>query len=75
MLRFALAAFAAVLGLYGLVFGLSLVLLHLCGLDSCETPYLLNLLPRVHPHTEDSFLRAPWFKMRRNRFLTQKEDK
>lgn len=75
VLRFALAAFAAVLGLYGLVFGLSLVLLHLCGLDSCETPYLLNLLPRVHPHTEDSFLRAPWFKMRRNRFLTQKEDK
>lgn len=75
VLRFALAAAAAVLGLYGVVFGLALILLHLCALDSCETPYLLNLLPRVHPHTEDSYLRAPWFRMRRNRFLAQKEDK
>lgn len=75
VLRFALAAAAAVLGLYGLVFGLSLVLLHLCALDSCQAPYLLNLLPRVRTHKEDSFLRAPWFQMRRNRFLAQKEDK
>jgi len=75
VLRFALTAAAAVLGIYGLVFGLALVLLHLCALDSCQAPYLLNLLPRVHAHHEDSYLRAPWFQMRRNRFLAQKEDK
>lgn len=75
VLRFALTAASALLGLYGLAFGLALILLHLCALDSCQTPYLLNLVPRVRTHKEDSYLRAPWFRMRRNRFLAQKEDK
>lgn len=71
--RFALLACAALFGLYGLCFGLSLMLLHLCALTSCGTPYLLNLLPRVTPSREDRWLRAPWFRMRKRRFLAKKE--
>lgn len=72
-LRFTLLAFAAVFGLYGVAFGLSLALLHLCALESLGTPYLLNLLPRVRPSTEDRWLRAPWYEMHKRRFLAKKE--
>lgn len=72
-LRFLLLLSAAFFGLYGLVFGLSLVLLHLCALHSFGTPYLLNLLPRVHAHTEDRWWRVSWRKMHSRRFLARKE--
>lgn len=71
--RFLLLACAAVFGLYGLCLGLSLMVLHLCALLSFGTPYLLNLLPRVTPSREDRWLRAPWFRMRKKRFLAKKE--
>ena len=66
---------AALFGLYGLVFGLSLILLHLCALHSFGVPYLWNLLPRVHAHTEDRWWRVSWERMKNRRFLAQKEDK
>lgn len=73
-LRFLLLLTAAFFGLYGLVFGLALVLLHLCALHSFGTPYLLNLLPRVHAHTEDRWWRVGWNKMHSRRFLARKDE-
>lgn len=73
--RFMLVLAAALFGLYGLVFGLSLILLHLCALHSFGVPYLWNLLPRVHAHTEDRWWRVSWERMKNRRFLAQKEDK
>lgn len=73
MMRFALLFCGAAFGLYGLLFGLALMLLHLCALHSFGTPYLLNLLPRVHAHTEDLWTRASWDAMNSRRFLARKE--
>ena len=73
MMRFALLFCGAAFGLYGLLFGLALMLLHLCALHSFGTPYLLNLLPRVHAHTEDLWMRTSWNTMRSRRFLARKE--
>ena len=73
MMRFALLFCGAAFGLYGLLFGLALMLLHLCVLHSFGTPYLLNLLPRVHAHTEDLWMRTSWNTMRSRRFLARKE--
>lgn len=73
VLRFGLLAAAALAGLYGLAFGLALTLGHLCTLQSVGTPYLLNLVSRVHPRREDAFTRASWRTMRRRRFLAREE--
>lgn len=80
-LRFGLLAAAAAYGLYGVGLALALILACLCRMHSCSIPYLLNLIPRVQSEQEDTWLRAPWFFMRYNRFPTKrhrnsvKEDK
>lgn len=71
-MRFLFVGCAALFGLYGLLFGLSLMLLRLCALHSFGTPYLLNLLPRVHAHTEDRWWRVDWRRMKRSRFLARR---
>lgn len=74
--RFFLVACGAVLGLYGVFFGAALLLAHLSGLTSFGVPYLLNLLPRVSPHLEDAYIRAPWFHMKKaGRFVARKGDR
>ena len=74
-LRFILLICSALFGLYGLVLGLSSVLLHLCALHSCSMPYLLNLLPRVNAHTEDRAMRISWRKMKNKRFIAGRSKK
>lgn len=78
-LRFALLGAAAAYGLYGVGLTLALLLLWLCRMHSCSVPYLLNLVPRVRAEQEDTWLRAPWFWMRYDRFAVKrsptKEDK
>lgn len=71
-MRFVLIGCAALFGLYGLFFGLSLLLLRLCALHSFGTPYLLNLLPRVRAHTEDRWWRVDWRHMESRRFLARR---
>lgn len=75
ILRFSLLAASAVAGLYGLLLGLSLMLAHLCTLRSFDIPYLLNLVARVQPRTNDTWIRVPWHEMPRRRFLSQREDR
>ena len=78
-LRFVLLGAAAAYGLYGVGLTLALLLLWLCRMHSCSVPYLLNLVPRVRAEQEDTWLRAPWFWMRYDRFAVKrsptKEDK
>lgn len=71
-MRFVFVVCAALFGLYGLMFGLALMLLHLCAIHSFGTPYLLNLLPRVRAHTEDRWTRVNWHSMKSRRFLARK---
>lgn len=74
VLRFSLLAASAAAGLYGLLLGLSLTIAHLCTLRSFHCPYLLNLIPRVHPNLDDAWTRAPWREMPRKRFLAHQEE-
>jgi len=67
-LRFFLLACGAAWGLYGIGLGLGATLAQLCRMQSCSTPYILNLAPRVASSQEDTWIRVPWFFMRYNRF-------
>lgn len=70
LLRFFLLGCAAVLGLYGYLFGLSLVLCWLCAMQSFGIPYLTNLLPSDRTGGRDIAVRFPWYAMKRShRFL------
>lgn len=76
LLRFFLLFCAAVLGLYGILLGLALVLAHLCRLESMGVPYLTNLLARETYSGRDVFLRFPWFAMKPfDRFLAGRQGK
>ncbi|MTK12608.1 MAG: spore germination protein [Clostridiaceae bacterium] len=59
ILRFILIIFAAVIGLYGIMLGIILILIHLVRLKSFNIPYLA---PVVNPDIDDfkdSFMRFP----------------
>lgn len=73
LLRFFLLGCAAVFGIYGLLFGWLLILIHLCSVQSMGIPYLTNLLAREKHSGRDVFLRFPWFAMKpAHRFLAGK---
>lgn len=68
--RFFLLVCAAILGLYGVLLGLGMILAQVCHLTSFGVPYLTNLLSgETRSHT-DVVLRFPWFAMKPDhRFL------
>lgn len=59
ILRFFIIALSAVLGLYGLVMGLLLTLVHLCSLKSFGVPYLAPLVGNTYYELGDALVRAP----------------
>ncbi|MDO4286102.1 MAG: spore germination protein [Eubacteriales bacterium] len=70
VLRFFLLICAAVLGLYGVLLGLSLILAHVCRLTSFGIPYLTNVLSAEKHSGRDVLFRFPWFAMKPDkRFL------
>lgn len=70
VLRFFLLLCAAVLGLYGVLLGLSLILTHVCRLTSFGIPYLTNVLSAEKHSGRDVLFRFPWFAMKPDkRFL------
>ena len=76
LLRLFLLLMAAVLGLYGYILGISLILLHLCSLESFSIPFLVNFLSVNTQSREDVFLRYPWFRMKRtHRFLASRKNR
>jgi spore germination protein KA len=61
ILRFPLIILGAVMGLYGVIFGLLVILIHLSGLQSFGVPYLS---PLVHGTADDMLkvlVRPPWW--------------
>ncbi len=68
--RFFLLVCAAVLGLYGVLLGLTLILAHLCRLTTFGIPYLTNVLSAEKKSGRDVLVRFPWFAMKpERRFL------
>lgn len=61
LVRFLLMVFSAVYGLYGVVLGLILMLIHLVNIKSFGVPYLAPMAPLFPADLKDSvFVRLPW---------------
>ncbi len=61
MLRFPLLVLSAFLGLYGLLLGLILILIHLVSLRSFGVPYLTPVAPWNTHKSKEMFFRIPWW--------------
>lgn len=65
ILRFFIIVLSAVLGLYGLMLGILIILVHLCSLKSFGVPYLAPLVGNTYYEMGDSFVRVPQTMMHR----------
>lgn len=63
MLRFALMLLASILGLYGIMIGILVTLIHLCSLKSFGVPYLSPLVGTPYHELKDSLIKAPRISM------------
>lgn len=65
LLRFPMMALAAVLGFYGIMLGLLVILIHLSSLRSFGVPYFAPVAPFQRNGMKDMIFRAPWWKMKK----------
>lgn len=65
IMRFALIIAASIMGLYGVLLVLILLVAHLCSLRSFGVPYLAPVAPFILEDQKDVFVRFPWGAMRR----------
>jgi len=63
LLGFPLMFAAATIGLIGIVFGLMIILIHLCKLESFGTPYFAPFAPLRRKDLKDTIYRVPMWKM------------
>ncbi|GGE33530.1 spore germination protein KA [Pullulanibacillus camelliae] len=63
MIRFPFMLLAASFGLYGIIGGLILLVMHLCSLSSFGVPYMAPFGPHVKQDQKDAILRVPQWKM------------
>ncbi len=66
VLRFPLMILAAMFGLFGVMFGIMVIILHLCSIRSFGVPYLSPFAPFIIQDQKDAFLLLP-----RRRLLTR----
>lgn len=64
MLRFPMIVLAGLFGLFGIVFGVLCITLHLCGLRSFGIPYTAPVTPLALKNLDDTLVRAPWWALR-----------
>ncbi|PTX61222.1 spore germination protein KA/spore germination protein [Melghirimyces profundicolus] len=74
MLRFPLMIAASILGLYGIMLFLMLLLLHLIKLESFGVPYLAPFSPLRLSDVKDSLIRIPWPWMKKRPVIFRPED-
>lgn len=71
LLRFPMLILAGMLGLYGIISGLFLLMIHLLGLRSFGVPYMSPVVPKLPQGLKDVFIRAPrWSMTRRSVFVS-----
>lgn len=63
LLRTAFLLFASYLGLYGYIFGLIGLMIHLFTLNSFGVPYMSSLTSYNTQDLKDTVIRAPWWNM------------
>ncbi|MGG3739573.1 spore germination protein [Aeribacillus pallidus] len=70
MLRFPMIFLAGTLGLVGIMLGIIVIVVHLCGLRSFGVPYLSPLAPYKPHELKDTLIRAPWWSLRKRPHFT-----
>lgn len=63
ILRFPLMILASVLGLFGILAGLSIILIHMCGLRSFGVNYMTPVTSAISGDFKDLAIRKPWWAM------------
>lgn len=61
--RLFLLFWASMLGIYGYVFGILIVLLHLMSIRSFGVPYMMTTTRMTKNQGKDCWIRAPWWSM------------
>ncbi|MFB6468974.1 spore germination protein [Cytobacillus sp. Hz8] len=70
-LRFPILILAGIIGLYGIVFGVFSILIHLLKLRSFGVPYLSPVAPLIPKDVKDVFIRVPrWIMVSRPELIT-----
>jgi spore germination protein len=62
--RFGLILLAGILGNFGLMIGISMMIIHLSGLTSLTSSYLTPIAPNVIKDWRDTFIRAPFWMLK-----------
>ncbi|UKS31195.1 spore germination protein [Paenibacillus sp. HWE-109] len=76
ILRFPLMVLGATFGLYGIVLGIILIVLHLCSLHSFGVPYMSALAPFQLSEQKDTLFRLPrWAMVSRPYSITRKNQR
>lgn len=65
LIRFAMMVLAATLGLFGIMAGVMVLLIHLVGLRSFGVPYMSPFAPIRTSNLKDVLVRAPWWLMKK----------
>jgi spore germination protein KA len=63
LVRYFLIVLASVLGLYGYIFGMLLVVVHMMNIRSFGVPYMLGITSMKNHNGQDIWVRYPWWSM------------
>ncbi|MDR3599177.1 MAG: spore germination protein [Desulfosporosinus sp.] len=75
LIRFPFMILAGILGFFGVSVGLYILLIHLLKLRSFGVPYLSPIAPlRIRALLQDTFVRAPWWALKRRPQLIDVEN-
>lgn len=72
VIRFVLTMLAAIIGYYGLIWGLLVMYIHLLSLRSFGVPYMSPIAPGNLQGLKDSVIRVPWWLMITRPYLITK---
>lgn len=65
LIRFVMMILGGTLGLFGIMSGLMILLIHMASLRSFGVSYLTTLSPFVGSNWKDVFIRVPWWAMKK----------
>ncbi len=74
LIRFGLILLAGVWGMLGLIIGLGLIVIHLCGLTNLNVSYLTPLAPMQWSDWKDTFIRGPFRTLKESRSETMSQE-
>lgn len=65
LIRFAMMILAGMIGLFGIMSGLMILLIHMASIRSFGVPYLAPFSPFKWSNWKDVFIRVPWWAMKK----------